>query len=197
MWVYVRVCINNSSMQIYATWASSSFIFFKDRDEGAIVLLPFLIILRNKGEEEQDFAEPNIFDSQLEPAFINARRPNYHHVLTVGFVQLPALEGPAANTLLPCISFVPNQKGREHSQMPRIFGRLQYLQGVQESSDLFICKICNIYNITAYMLMYAIICILYPNMQINGVFNTCGGFRRLWMATRLLSSGIRGRLKLA
>ena len=58
-----KICILIESMQIYATWASSSLIFLKNRDNGTVVLLPCLIILWNKGEEEQHLAEPDILYS--------------------------------------------------------------------------------------------------------------------------------------
>ena len=47
-------------MQIYATWASSSLIFLKNRDKCTVVLFPCKIVLSNKGEREQHLAEPNM-----------------------------------------------------------------------------------------------------------------------------------------
>ena len=82
-----KICIWTWSMQLYATWASSFLIFHKNRDKGTIVLLPCLIVLWNKGEEEQHIAEPNIVDPQLETAFVDARWPNHDHIPTVGHLN--------------------------------------------------------------------------------------------------------------
>ncbi len=119
-------------MQIHATWASSSLILLKNRDKGTVMLLPYLIILCNKGEEEQHVAEPDIVDSKLETTFIDARWPDHDHILTVGLLKLPILEGPAADTLPPWIFLVPYhwQKSRVHPQMSAIFCRRQQLQSV-------------------------------------------------------------------
>ena len=57
-----KICIWTWSMQLYATWASSFLIFLKNRDKGTVEVLPCLIVLWNKGEEEQHIAEPNIVD---------------------------------------------------------------------------------------------------------------------------------------
>ena len=152
-------------MQKYATWASSSSIFFKDRDIGTIMLLHSLIMCRYKREEEQHSTEPNIVNPQLETAFINSRWPHKHQVLTIGPLQCPSFEGPAQDTLLPRVSFVSNEKCGEHPKMSLILCRWQHLQCVQKSSYL---HICNIYKIC----VICKICQICINIELQDLWRT-------------------------
>ena len=46
----------------------------------------------------------NIFDPLLATTLVDARWPNHHHILTVRLLKLPALEGPAAEYYMFCLS---------------------------------------------------------------------------------------------
>ena len=112
-----KICIltESTSKQIYATWASPSLIFLKNRNKGTAVLFLLDCFVKQRRKWTTPCRTKHCW-FLAGNHLVDARWPNHDHILTVGLWKLPALEGPrpAADTLLPWILFVPYQKSRAH-----------------------------------------------------------------------------------
>ncbi len=78
---------NMQNMQNMRTWTSVALVLLQHRNKGARVLFHPGIGLDFNREQEKQFAEPDIIDSELKNAFGDSRRADEHPVLAVGLLQ--------------------------------------------------------------------------------------------------------------
>ncbi len=124
--IYVHNMHNMHNMQ---TWTSVAFVLLQHRNKGARVLFHPGIGLGFNREQQKQFAEPDIIDSELKSAFGDSRRADEHQVgpvLAVGLVQFLWCHRPTRNAHLTRMFYMPNQEGCKWPNVPtRDVGFLQ------------------------------------------------------------------------
>ena len=81
-------------MQNMSTWTPVAFVLLHHRNKGALVLFHPGIGLGFNREQQKQFAEPDIIDSELKSPFGDSRRADEHHVLAVCLLQLLRFSRP-------------------------------------------------------------------------------------------------------
>ncbi len=115
-------------MQKYATWASSSLIFLKNRDKCTVMLFPCKIVLWNRGERKQNLAEPNM------------------HILNMQYMQLHTWNAQYAKEYQICNKFnnIPWQTYAKYAiNIPNMQHMQKHPTFAIYSKIHQICKICN------------------------------------------------------
>ncbi len=134
------------NMQNMSTWTPVAFVLLQHRNKGTRVLFHPGICLGFNSEQQKQFAEPDIINSELKSAFGDSRRADEHPVLAVSLLQFLWCHRPTGNAHLTRMFYMPNQEGCIQANVPpRGVGFLQ-TQCVQQCpvlhNKLLICKIC-------------------------------------------------------
>ena len=100
------------------TWTPVALVLLQHRNEGARVLFHPGIGLGFNREQQKQFAEPDIIDSELKSAFGDSRRADEHPVLAVGLLQFLWCHRPTRNAHLTRMFYVANQQGCIQANVP-------------------------------------------------------------------------------
>ncbi len=111
---------NMQNMQNMPTWTPVALVLLQHRNKGARVLFHPGIGLGFNREQQKQFAEPDIIDSELKSAFGDSRWADEHPVLAVGLLQFLWCHRPTRNlnAHLTRMFYVPNQQGCIQANVP-------------------------------------------------------------------------------
>ncbi len=128
-------------MQNIQTWTPVALVLLQHRNKGARVLFHPSIGLGFNREQQKQFAEPHIIDSELNSAFGDSRRADEHPVLAVGLLQFLWCHRPTRNVYLNRMFYMPNQQGCMQANVPP--------RGVADA--VFLTVPCSVTRYTEYV----------------------------------------------
>ncbi len=91
---------NMQNMQNMQTWTPVALVLLQHRNKGTRVLFHPGIGLGFNREQQKQFAEPYIINSELKSTFGDSRRADEHPVLAVGLLQFIWCHRPKRNAHL-------------------------------------------------------------------------------------------------
>jgi hypothetical protein len=98
------------------TWTPVAFVLLQHRNKDTRVLFHRGIGLGFNREQQNQFAEPDIINSELKSALGDSCRADQHPVLAVGLLQFLWCHRPIRNAHLTKMFYMPNQENISNLQ---------------------------------------------------------------------------------
>ena len=109
---------NMQNMQNMHTRTSAAFVLLQHRNKGTRVLFHPGIGLGFNREQQKQFAEPDIINSELKSTFGDSRRADEHPVLAVVLLQFLWCHRPTRYAHLTRMFYMPYQEGCIQANVP-------------------------------------------------------------------------------